>query len=122
MSGQVKGAGRICLAFPSLVTVVPVWAAATGPTATACCHCHCHLAITVKEAWLPWLAGTRFVRIAKSPAAPAAAFAYAVTAGGLQLLEGVEAPPTLLAAGSVVDRPITNEVPYEQEEAFAMAE
>ncbi|GAB4819790.1 hypothetical protein N2152v2_006836 [Parachlorella kessleri] len=62
--------------------------------------------------------GTRFLRIAKSPAAPAAAFAYAVTSAGLEILPGIEAPARLLAEGNVVDMAIANEVPYEQAEAF----
>lgn len=66
-------------------------------------------------------AGTRFLRIAKSPAAPATAFAYHVTTGGLEVRPGVEVPPELLAGGSVVEGPIANEVPYEQAGAF-MAE
>lgn len=66
--------------------------------------------------------GTRFVRIAKSPAAPNAAFAYRVTGAGLELVEDVEAPAALAAAaaggGSVVHARIANEVPYEQAAAW----
>lgn len=58
--------------------------------------------------------GTRFIRIAKSPAAPAAAVPYAVTAAGLEVVPGVVAPPEMLVSGSVVDMAIANEVPYRQ--------
>ncbi|KAL4420437.1 hypothetical protein ABPG75_010093 [Micractinium tetrahymenae] len=66
-------------------------------------------------------AGNRFVRIAKSPAAPNAAFAYRVTGAGLELLPDVVPPPQLLQPGSVVHGAIANEVPYELEGAAAVA-
>ncbi|KAL4424690.1 hypothetical protein ABPG77_004497 [Micractinium sp. CCAP 211/92] len=66
-------------------------------------------------------AGNRFVRIAKSPAAPNAAFAYRVTGAGLELLPEVEPPPQLLQPGSVVHGTIANDVPYEQDAAAAVA-
>lgn len=58
--------------------------------------------------------GTRFLRIAKSPAAPPAAFAYRVTGAGLEAVAGVEPPAHMLRAGSVAHQAIANEVPYEQ--------
>ncbi len=71
---------------------------------------------------LPCLpAGNRFVRIAKSPAAPNAAFAYRVTGAGLELLPEVEPPPQLLQPGSVVHGAIANDVPYEQDAVAAVA-
>jgi hypothetical protein len=60
-------------------------------------------------------AGTRFLRIAKSPAAAASGFAYHVTAAGLEVLPGVEVPPELLQAGSVAHEAIANEQAYEQQ-------
>ncbi|KAI3430763.1 hypothetical protein D9Q98_009175 [Chlorella vulgaris] len=63
---------------------------------------------------LEMVQGTRFVRIAKSPAAPIAAFAYVVTGSGLELLDGLEAPPEMLQQGSVTHMAIANEQPYEQ--------
>lgn len=66
-------------------------------------------------------AGSRFVRIAKSPAAPNAAFAYRVTGSGLELLPDVEPPPQLLQPGSVVHGAIANEAPYAQDAAAAVA-
>lgn len=63
------------------------------------------------------LAGTRFLRIGKSPAAPNAAWAYRVTGAGLEVLPGVEAPAALGGGGgSVVHQAIANEVSYEQQQ------
>lgn len=66
-------------------------------------------------------AGSRFLRIAKSPAAPNAAFAYQVTGAGLEVLPDVEPPAQLLQPGSVVHGAIANDVPFEQDAAAAVA-
>lgn len=66
-------------------------------------------------------AGSRFLRIAKSPAAPNAAFAYRVTGAGLEVLPDVEPPAQLLQPGSVVHGAIANDVPFEQDAAAAVA-
>lgn len=46
------------------------------------------------------------------------ALAYRVTGAGLEALPDVPPPPQLVQAGSVVQGPIANEAPYEQEQAF----
>ena len=68
-------------------------------------------------------AGTRFLKVAKSPAAPPTAFAYAVTEGGLEELPGVEPPPPQQhqhqqhqqqqQRGGVLGMHIANEMDYE---------
>ena len=58
-------------------------------------------------------AGVRRIRVAKSPASPAVAFACHVTAAGLAVLEGVQLPDVL--GDSVIEQAIQNDVAYEED-------
>lgn len=51
------------------------------------------------------------MQVAKSPAAPMAAFAYRITEAGIELLEGHTVPPQLQS--SVVNMHVAHEISYE---------
>ena len=57
-----------------------------------------------------WLS-MHLVQVAKSPAAPMAAFAYRITEAGIELLEGHTVPPQLQS--SVVNMHVAHEISYE---------
>jgi hypothetical protein len=63
------------------------------------------------------LPGVRFLRVAKSPAAPPAAVAYRVTGAGLEEMPDIAPPERMLRPGNVAGQAIANEVLYEQQEA-----
>lgn len=50
-------------------------------------------------------------QVAKSPAAPLAAFAYSITEAGLNLLEGHRVPDQV--QGSIINMPVAHEISYE---------
>ncbi|DBB05144.1 TPA: hypothetical protein ACH3X3_010395 [Trebouxia sp. C0006] len=60
------------------------------------------------------VADVRFIKVAKSPAAPMAAFAYTITEAGMELLEGHTVPAQVL--GSVINMHVAHEFNYEPQE------
>ena len=54
------------------------------------------------------------MQVAKSPAAPMAAFAYTITEAGMELLEGHTVPAQAL--GSVINMHVAHEFNYEPQE------
>ena len=51
------------------------------------------------------------LQVAKSPAAPMQAFAYKITQGGLELIEGHVVPPQVQS--SVLNMHVAHEISYE---------